>query len=72
MSVVDFREEKDKREALDFAVNFVSKNGMKEFKSFQKDLKEFLELAEELGLIPEEDLAIINQRRARNKSSGRK
>lgn len=44
----------DEFKATQFAKEFVAENGLDAFVDLQKDLRELLSLAEDLGLVPDE------------------
>lgn len=46
----------DKYKAVKFAQEFVAEKGEAEFIEFQKALREFLSMAEDMGLVPAEVL----------------
>ena len=43
-----------KFKAASFARDFIAEHGVKEFEEFQKFLRDYLELCEDAGLVPQE------------------
>lgn len=54
--------EMDEYKASKIAGEFIAEHGIEEFREFQKCLREYLELCEDAGLVPEDIMAKYSRR----------